>query len=91
LFGLTYVSFAGESLVALDALVRVNVSSLAQLAEAWDGKVDPEIGGGENSHEEAGDGPLGNPLYLALFQDCIMPESKMQPCLVSRLRRFFVS
>jgi len=69
--------------VALDALVRANVSSLADLAEAWDGKSDPGVGGGKGVVGEEGEGCGSNPLYLALFQDCIMPESKLQPCVVS--------
>ena len=62
--------------------MRANVNSLASLAEAWDSKTGAgmgtgSVGGGVEDDEG------GNPLYLALFQDCIMPESKLQPCMVS--------
>ena len=78
--GLTSIAPSGRAYLELDAFASSNVNVLAGLAKQWDTQHGLLPDGGEGPHVEH-----EQDVYRASLQRCILPDSYLEPCIVSVL------
>lgn len=82
---LSKIILTGQDLIDLNGCVQSKSIMLAMIAEAWDTGIsrqslDLQIASGTWPTDQDQDSG-----YLACIQNCIMPESYLEPCIVRHL------